>query len=46
MVLEVFRLGARSLGGKVQWLAFVGLEVLGYGGVSEMVAQRRRADKA
>jgi len=43
---EVFRLGARSLGGKVQWLAFVGLEVMGHGGVREMVAERFGADKA
>lgn len=43
---QVFGLGAGGLGWQVQWLAFVGFEVLGHGRFSEMVAKRRGADKA
>ncbi len=46
MPRQVFGFGAVSLGGDGQGLAFVGLEVLGYGLMSEMVAERRGADKA
>jgi hypothetical protein len=38
VVLEVFRLGASGFSRKMQWLAFIGLEVLGHGRVSEGVA--------
>lgn len=41
MPRQVFGLGSRCFSGKGQWLALVGVEVLGYGGVSEMVAERR-----
>ena len=40
---QVFGLGAGGLRRNGQWLAFVGLEVLGYGRVSEMLAERRGA---
>lgn len=46
MPRQVFGLGAGGLGGKVQWLAFVGLEVPGHGSLSEMVAERSGTDKA
>lgn len=45
MPLKVFGLGSGGLSGKSQRLAFVGFEVLGYGRVSEVVAERRGADK-
>jgi hypothetical protein len=43
---QVSGLVASGFGWKVQGFALVGLEVLGHGGVSEMVAQRSGADKA
>ncbi len=45
MPLQVFGLRARRLGGYGQWLAFVGLEVLGHGGVGEVVLDRFGTDR-
>ena len=45
MPRQVFGLGVPTLSGNGQWLAFVGLEVLGHGCVSEMVAERFGADE-
>ena len=43
---QEFGLGAGGLRRSGQWLAFIGLEVLGYGLASEMVAKRRGADRS
>jgi hypothetical protein len=45
MPRQEFGLGACRFSGNGQWLAFVGLEVLGHGCVSEMVAERFGADE-
>ena len=46
MPREVFGLRARRFGGNGQGLAFKGLEVLGYGRVSEVVPEGSGADEA
>lgn len=46
MPVQVDGFRARRLGGNGQWLALVGLEVLGHGGVGEMVLERLGADEA
>jgi len=46
VVFEVLRLRARRLGRNGQWLAFIGLEALGYGRFGEVVSERRGAKQA